>query len=290
LENRNLLAGYLLLYHPTSAILDNVTTYLHVVNVLYVVDNSDKKFDTALINQLCLLSAKIVFLPQKSNLGYAAGQNIGAEMATVAGYKWLLQMDQDSYLTGDTFISLWQSEILDTNDVGLISASYTESYDRWQKKYNDNFNEIHFAISSGNIINLNIWKEVNGFEEKLFIDEIDHDYCLKLRRHHYKVLITKKILLQHTIGYVHKEVDDLSKEKEISLHIPLRYYYMARNVLYVCKKYMFNDFKFVIRRFFYLIKMFCKIILIYPNKRAYLRYFFAGVKDFIGGNYYKYKE
>jgi rhamnosyltransferase len=286
-EKEKLLAGCVVLYNADRSIIKNIESYLNFLTVLYVVDNSDD-IDRDLVNDLCLLSSNIIHIPQYSNIGVASALNLSAQLATKEKFNWLLTMDQDSYFHQTDFFN--KRTGIDLNDkIGLIAASYTNEYDRWQKEYSAEFNEIHFAITSGNIINLKAWSEVGGFEEKLFIDEVDHDYCLKLRQNGYKILISREIVMGHQIGEFYP--DDLNggtANKKRILHRPVRYYYMSRNVLYLCKKYFFTDFKFVLARFYYLIKSLTKIILMYPDKLTYLRFFFAGIKDFALSKYDKY--
>jgi rhamnosyltransferase len=44
------------------------------------------------------------------------------------------------------------------------------------------------VMTSGCLTNLAIWDESGGFSDELFIDEVDHDYCLNVRRHGYRVV------------------------------------------------------------------------------------------------------
>jgi rhamnosyltransferase len=93
----------------------------------------------------------------------------------------------------------------------------------------------------------------------------------------------------HMIGEFHEmESKAIGEKKKLILHNPSRYYYMSRNVLYVCKRYFFTDVKFVLSRFYYLIKMLGKMILIYPEKLTYLKFFLRGVRDFALSKYDKY--
>jgi rhamnosyltransferase len=285
-KNRELLAGCVILYNPDVSITKNIESYLHFVNVLYVIDNSEK-VDGELVDALLLLGPKIRYLPQSSNIGVASALNIGASSAVREKYNWLLTMDQDSYFFGSDFFDTWNIDGTLNNKIGLIAASYTNEYDRWQKDYSSNYNEIHFVVTSGNIINLKAWSEVNGFEDKLFIDEVDHEYCLKLRKNKYRILISKKILLGHVVGEIRQRGHILEKRRKITLHNPVRYYYISRNVLFLCKKYFFIDLKFVLQRLYYLVKTLIRIILLYPDKLMYLKFFFAGIRDFTLSKYNK---
>lgn len=255
--------------------------------MLYVVDNSEKD-NIDLVNIFAGCNSKIIYIPQKENIGVASALNIVAGLAKKDNYNWLLTMDQDSYFPGHEFFNIWKTEN-QTQNIGLMAASYTHNYDRWQKEYSIHFNEIHFIVTSGNIINLKAWEHIRGFEDKLFIDEVDHDYCLKLRKNNYRILISKKILMDHQIGEFYNTRNSvLNENRLLNLHSPVRYYYISRNTLFICRKYFFTDFKFVLARIYYLIKRFSKIILLYPDKAIYLRFFFAGIRDFSVSKYNKY--
>lgn len=289
MKKEKLLAGCVVLYNPDKDILKNINSYIQYVDVLFVIDNSDQISEN-IVADITSLSSKINYFRQKINIGIASALNLASSKAIQKNYDWMLTMDQDSYFLNCEFFESWEREICG-NKIGLFSASYTEKYDQWQRKFSENYNEIHYAITSGNIINLNAWAEVNSFEDKLFIDEVDHDFCLKLRVFNYKVLVSKKIYLQHTIGQINEYGADAEENKKIiNLHDASRYYYIARNVLYVCKKYFFVDFKFALSRFFYLLKGLAKILFLYPDKVIYLKYFASGVKDFALSKFNRYGE
>ncbi|TWI95624.1 rhamnosyltransferase [Mucilaginibacter frigoritolerans] len=287
-DKSKLLAGCIILYNPTIAVAKNIESYLPFLDILYVIDNSESP-DTDLEKKIELLGSRIKYIANYKNIGVASALNLGARLAFECNYRWLLTMDQDSRLSGELFFDLWSKYIDQNKETGLVAASYTTEYDRWQKNFSTQFNEIHFAVTSGNIINLKAWKKVGGYEDKLFIDEVDHDYCLKLRKNGYKILISKEILMEHMIGEVYEQGDNKLKRKgRFTLHNPIRYYYMSRNVLFLCSKYFFVDFKFVLARGYYLLKVLIKILLFYPDKKTYLSRFFEGVKDFGLSRYNQY--
>ena len=69
-------------------------------------------------------------------------------------------------------------------------------------------------ITSGSLINTSIFSEIGGYNEKLFIDEVDHEYCYRIKMLGYSVLQLENILLNHTLGRQHP-VKTLSGEKKI---------------------------------------------------------------------------
>jgi rhamnosyltransferase len=287
-DKSKLLAGCIILYNPTEAVIENIESYVAFLDVLYVIDNSESP-DSDIVKKIKLSGSKIKYIAERTNIGVASALNLGAKLASECNYHWLLTMDQDSSFSGTLFFELWRKYIIQNKETGLVAASYTAEYDRWQKKISAQFNEIHFAVTSGNIINLHAWEDVGGYEDKLFIDEVDHDYCLKLRRNGFKILISKEVLMEHIIGEIYDQGDNkLKKKGRFTLHNPLRYYYMSRNVLFLCKKYFFVDFKFVLARAYYLLKVLVKIILFYPDKKVYLSRFFEGVRDFALSRYNQY--
>ncbi|TEB40741.1 glycosyltransferase family 2 protein, partial [Flavobacterium circumlabens] len=61
-------------------------------------------------------------------------------------------------------------------------------------------NEPIIVMTSGNIVNLKIHEKIGGFEEKLFIDYVDIEYCLKLKKEGYSIANLPNVLLQHELG------------------------------------------------------------------------------------------
>jgi len=87
-------------------------------------------------------------------------------------------------------------------------------------------------MMSGNLIHLAAYDKIGGFNEKPFIDYIDHEYCLILHINGFSVVRAYKTLLFHKVG-------DLMERKFIGKiaypanHNPVRLYYQARNRYYL---------------------------------------------------------
>lgn len=226
------LSGVVVLYHPEIDELNqNISTYIDFVDVLFLVANS--KFD----EDLLFKSKKIEIIANDSNLGIAKALNQGSVMALNRGCEWLLTMDQDSSFENNTFFKAFAQA--DKTDVAIFSPNHSnirrdEAGDNYEQSDSD-----LLVMTSGNIISLSAWKKIGGFEEKLFIDEVDHDYCLRAIQHGFRIIKYPNVYLNHKLGDL-KEVKFLFAKFYISQHSPIRTYYIYRNNLYVFKKYFFS--------------------------------------------------
>jgi GT2 family glycosyltransferase len=46
-------------------------------------------------------------------------------------------------------------------------------------------------MSSGNLLNLAAFKQVGAYNESFFIDYVDHEYCLRLKKKRFSILTLK---------------------------------------------------------------------------------------------------
>jgi len=271
------LCGLTVLYNPDESIIDNIASYIDSLFHLYVIDNSEEpNFE---LKSLIELNSKVSYYCFDYNSGIAKALNKGCSMASKDGFSWILTMDQDSKFINGHFFDLLKPGM--KPDIGIYAASFVNEYDRWVRDYNDDYNEIHFVITSGNMLNLKAWNLVGGFEEKLFIDEVDHDFCAKLWLNNFKVLTTKQIFLTHKIGI------DIDIKNVVGTHAPFRHYYMTRNILFISKRYFLKDFTLTTNRLSVLFKSIARIIIYYPQKAKYLKYVGLGIWHFFQKKYGK---
>lgn len=236
------LAGVTVLYNPDEKVIDNISSYIGELDKLYVVDNSEKD------NSSKFKHNKIEYISNGGNLGIATALNIGATNAIKDGFNWLLTMDQDSYfnknginemveflekIKEDKFIE----KIIDAkyNKIGIISPFHLTKVSSLEppKVGIENYFNV---MTSGNIINLQAYKKVNGFKDWLFIDCVDMDFCMNLEANGYKVIRLNYVKLNHSLGdCVFKKI--LTKQMYSLNHSALRRYYIVRNRHYLYDMY-----------------------------------------------------
>lgn len=281
------LAGVVVLYKPSNEVKNNINSYIDSLDVLYVVDNSDKN------NSKKFKDKKIKYIFNGGNLGIAAALNIGARSAIKDGYKWMLTMDQDSCFDDDsvnrmlTFLEAIKDDeivqdILNTSieKVGLISPFHMTSIE--QNNNPSGIDSPMNVMTSGNIINLDAYLKVDGFKDWFFIDAVDFDYCLNLRKHHYDIYRLNYVKLNHNLGNpVFKKI--LFKEMYSLNHSATRRYYIVRNRHYLYDLYKEDFPEYCKLELSRTKREAIKIILCEDDKIKKLRAMFKGYMDYNKG-------
>lgn len=279
------IAGVVIAYYPDfNKLLFNIGTYINDVGQLTVVFNSPVNPED--VKHLLSKYSKVQLIFNDENIGIASALNQTAQKVMNLGFEWLLTMDQDSYFQSNAFIETFgRSKI---NDVAVFSPN-SDSTAVVKTGHPDDAEEILCTITSGSLLNLAIWKTIGGFEEKLFIDEVDNDYCLKAVLGGFKIIRFKNIALIHELGKK-KEVFFLFKKYTIITHPPIRAYYIFRNNLYIFSKYKKIFPGFVRSRKILLFKSFIKILLFSSERIQNCRYIIHGIRDYANNSYGRYEK
>jgi rhamnosyltransferase len=161
------------------------------------------------------------------NIGVAAALNHGMKKAVAENYDWLLTMDQDSTFEHGSLSKLKKIAFECDDKVGWVSPFHKTQK---TKGINTGIREVRIAMTSGSLVRVNT---VGYFEEKLFIDSVDNEYCLRLRKNGYKIIRANDVVLNHRLGELKKNWLGFST----IVHSASRRYYITRNMLYVMQQY-----------------------------------------------------
>jgi rhamnosyltransferase len=225
------LAGMVTLYNPTDEDINNMNSYIDDVDVLYVIDNTEGKDNKDRLPD----NKKIKYIFKNENVGVATALNEAAKMAIKDGYKYLLTNDQDTFFRKDVIKGMKNDiESHDMSDIGIVTPWHNTKLlnEKPKVKYDD----PHDVMTSGNILNLDIWKKIGGFKDWLFIDGIDIEYCINLHKQGYHILRNNSLIIDHNLG-------DLFYKKLpgrlylCTNHAAIRRYYIMRNYHYIFDMY-----------------------------------------------------
>lgn len=274
------LAGVVILYHPDDSVIMNISTYIEELDVLYVLDNSEIPAEA--------IASKIKEFPNahyvafRDNMGISYALNYALKQCTELSF--LLTMDQDSrFLEGG--LAEYKKKIAAMNQIGV--AAYTCQYTSLGNIF-PKATESHpvlRTITSGMILNVKIAASLGGFNEALFIDGVDHEFCYRVTRSRYKIWLICGVLLFHSIGA--PSYHRFFGEKIISDNHPaIRRYYMMRNNIFLWKKYKENKDIFINDG----IKGTIKAVLLEKDKCAKCRAALWGIWDGLFENMGKCKR
>lgn len=276
------LAAIVTLYNPTDDDINNISTYIDDVDILYVIDNTEGKDNKDRLPK----NDKIKYIFNNENIGVASALNKGAEMALKDKYEYLLTMDQDTTFNKGVLAKLKKDiEATDMKKVALLTPWHKTKL--LAKKPKTEFDYPHDVMTSANILNLNIWKKLGGFKDWLFIDGIDIEYCLNAVANGYTILRDNSVEVEHNLGNLfYKNL--LGRQFLCTNHPAIRRYYIMRNYHYICDMYKEFDPNYC----YALISQRHNIIgvLLYEkNKIKKLRMYIKGLNDYKKGIKGKYK-
>lgn len=244
-------------------ILQNINSYKNYVDKVIIVDNSDKENK---LNELC--DEKIAYLKLNDNLGIAKALNEGIYYAIKNNYKFVLTMDQDSKFNNNLIEEYSKNY---EKDIIIYSPNYIIER-KHKKEYKVDSQYLYWTMTSGNLINLELFQKVGMFKEEFFIDGVDYEYCLRARKNGYKILQCNRAILLHNPG-ITKIKKILFWNYKYGYMSPTRMYYQIRNLKYISKEYKSFRAELII------IIKFLKIVLLFDNKKEFFTMFKKGIKD-----------
>lgn len=259
-------------------LLKNIRSCVNDVDELVIWENTPEhliKYDRAI---LAGLAGKISFAGVGENVGIGKALNYGAEIAMRRGFTHLLTLDQDSYFD-DKHLEKYKNQIseFESDDAGIFGVNYINNSHKTfttDKKYL----EQPDCITSGSIVPVHTFLVADFFDEELFIDGVDFDFCYKIKeKSNLKTIICSEILLNHQVGYLTKTKFGFSTEN----YSAFRTYFIVKNHLLLWKRYkqLFPVFrkKHLIKN--YIIYRLIKVLLAEDNKKDKIGAILKGIND-----------
>lgn len=285
------IAGVVVLYHPDNSAVDNIKSYMEYVELLYVVDNSSVKNDA--IISFIKSAYNTVYVDNEGNQGIAHALNVGAQRAVQAGFDWLLTMDQDSFVPDDIVTKMLTAagNNFNIDEIAIISPTYfikdavktisTNHSDKFAIKDSRNSHiasRISITMTSGNLLNLSIFSKSGPFNTAFFIDHVDHEYCLRCKKNGYLTVEVADAKLQHAPGKA-ESWHAFGFTMKVPRHPSLRYYYQARNLIWLYKAYYRTDLAILNPLLNAFLRRFLKVFLASPRyeKWCCTKHFISGI-------------
>lgn len=274
------IAAGIVSYNPKIERLENnIKAIFGQVDVVLIVDNNSQNIVEI---KKMLKKYKVLLMENDDNKGIATALNQLMIKAKNEGCDWVLTLDQDTVCEEDLVYQY--KKILNNyaSNIAIICPNIFETQtNKMVKRVKKDVEEVDRCITSAALTNIVAWQNVGGFDDKLFIDYVDYDFCEKLHKKNYLILMTNKTIINHELGNSKLRRFIIWKVR-VSNYSPFRKYYIARNlIIYIrrhcgCKKAILEILR---------IARFILFVIIYEkNSMVSLKAIIRGIIDGINFN------
>lgn len=198
----------------------------------------------------------VVILGSGQNIGLAKALNaIMEEASEKYQMEWVVTFDQDS-IAPDNMIEVMYP-FLSEESTAIVCPQVIDKRRPYMKKQTKKKEYVSRCITSSSCTKISAWKDVGKFDENLFIDLIDNDFCKRLILKGWKILRINDLVLDQEFGNIelkspkkvkfYMNIAKKIKNKNLSTNIaklsykktvsPMRVYYSNRNIIYLNKKF-----------------------------------------------------
>lgn len=274
-------------YHPDARLLENAMSLLPQVDELLVVDNGSGASANSILDALAA-QPQVQIVRHGSNRGIAAALNFGARYALEKGYPWLATFDQDSFAPDGFIDSLLQAygECSYRQRVAIVSPRFREKDSRPEfvrsyvrRREHPTYSRVDVTMTSGNLVRTEIFRSVGWFDEPFFIDYVDHEFCMRVRKHGWFVIEASEAILDHSCGAATAR-KVAGRTVRSTNHSATRRYYISRNRTVLFKRYLKDEPRWVLDDMFNcLLREPLRILLFERDRRAKMRATIKGVRD-----------
>lgn len=224
------------LYNPTTEQIIELSHLSKLYNLI-VVDNS---LNDSVPNEE--RADFIEYLALRNNVGIAKAQNLAIVKCLQHKASFILFLDQDS-LIDNSFPSRLLQHLIDLRrqfpnvvaiGPSIIDVAKNEKYVTGHMvNIKDSFFRTDTLISSGMLVPISAFEDIGYFDEKLFIDYVDHEWCWRANSMGYICCMDMSISIKHKVGK--KSIVILGIPFIISA--PKRYYFQYRNSIWLLRRH-----------------------------------------------------
>jgi rhamnosyltransferase len=232
-------------YHPDDGLPERVAKIAPQVSRVYIVDNGSTDAEREMLRRMAQSVPGVALELLGDNEGVGAALNRGFRSAIADGFAWVTTFDQDSVVETDLIAELAAIYLAhpERSRVKVVGPNYIDGTGdaglrlrrgpaRWKETFE--------AITSGAMIAVDGYQQVGPFREDYFIDSVDHEFCLRLRRGGNKIICSTRPLMHHPLGRARKYWVPWGKIV-LSHHAPFRRYYITRNRILTMKAFALQE-------------------------------------------------
>ncbi len=227
-----------------------------------------------------------------TNTGIAHAQNVGVARALDAGAAVLVFFDQDSKIEPGFLHSLLtplrsgvpciSSPLYVEDDSNVVVPSvrlgrFGLPVAVYQSGRMDPY-PVDIVISSGTAATQEVFAVAGGFDEALFIDGVDTEWCLRCRSKQIPIQVVPSAVMRHRIGSRSIRLGRWT----VLQHSPVRCYYQIRNCFLLMRRKPV-PFAFALRHMLSVLLSRTVLLFFVEDRDTYIKAYIAALHDGING-------
>lgn len=238
-------------YQPEPAALDALLLRLLAeVRQVILLDNGGA---AGYLSELAGERGRVHYIDMQGNRGLGAALNRGMQEARQAGLRYVITFDQDSAPPPGMAAALHaamlkqQAQATPCAAIGPVFHDRREAGERGFPLYREidkrihvmqadpqaGMQEVDVIITSGMLVDSDVWAAGLRYEEGLIVDYTDTDWCFRARAAGHRLFALTTVSMPHALS-------DTPPVRVLGLHLlrysPLRRYYYFRNTVYFVRR------------------------------------------------------
>jgi rhamnosyltransferase len=224
-------------FRPDPALLAGLRSVAAQVQSVIVVDDGSPDDRDGVLAMVEEAGHELVRSP--TNAGIAAALNVGIRLALDRGADFVLTLDQDTVLPhGYVPDCLTAFRIANpATKLGIVCTDRVNGQPSIPEHYTaEGLGLVREAIQSGFLISAECLAECGLFDERLFIDCVDTEYCLRIAQRGYRIAVGPGTDIVHSLGervalrpFGFARLDGDGEPVTYEYHGPTRRYFITRN-------------------------------------------------------------
>lgn len=237
-------------YFPdVSSLTRNIEALLPQIGHVVIVDNGSGAEQLQMLSAMAE-SEKTTLISFRENRGVATAQNSGIAQIKAMGFEFVILFDQDSLAAPgmvDALLKAYETHTAEGMHVAAVGPLTVDArtgnegsfatFSRGRIVQHSGTSatmQVDLLISSGCMMPITALEEVGPMNSDYFIDNVDTEWCIRARIKGWVLFGVPDARLFHNLGDRVVRVW-LGRWRNVSVHTPLRDYYICRNSLFMLR-------------------------------------------------------
>jgi rhamnosyltransferase len=290
---RSRIGGAVVTYFPDAEFATRLAAIARECSPVIVVDNSADENVRAGLRPICAIHGTRL-IENAENAGIGRALNQAFAVLAAEGLEWVAAFDQDS--TPEPGFAAALAAVAESDPrIAVVGANWIDEgrgdaasrHLRRHRRFpllferppaGDDLGGVTCVITSGSLFRTTEWQRLGGFDESLFLDLVDTEYCLRARRTGCDVHVASRARLNHRRGSK-RPVRFLGRTWWPAFMPPLRLRYLFRNRLHVARRHGWHNPHWITFELVYTAKILAEIVCLETGKLPKLAACLRGTWD-----------